>query len=70
VRPLLWLSERVLWQKVDVAVIDGAANGAAHTARRLGDQLRRMQSGNARSYAAWVIVGAAIVTAALVWWVQ
>lgn len=70
VRPLLWFSERVLWKKVDIAVIDGAANGAAQTTRRLGEQLRRMQSGNARSYAAWVILGAAIVTVALVWWVQ
>ncbi len=70
VRPLVWLSEHVLWQKVDVAGIDGAANGAAHTARRLGERLRQMQSGNARSYAAWVIFGAVVVTVALVWWVQ
>jgi len=33
-------------------------NGAAHLARESGGKLRELQSGNARSYAAWVVIGA------------
>jgi len=62
VRPLAWLSDQVLWQWADVKLIDGAVNGLAATARDLGGSLRRMQSGNTRSYAAWVILGAAAIT--------
>jgi NADH-quinone oxidoreductase subunit L len=70
VRPLIWFSDRVLWRAVDAAGIDGAVNGAADAARRVGDRLRHMQSGNARSYAAWVILGAAAITTLLVWLVR
>jgi NADH-quinone oxidoreductase subunit L len=58
VRPLLWISTNVLWHGVDEGLIDGAVNGAARVARESGGQLRQLQSGNARSYAAWVVVGA------------
>jgi NADH-quinone oxidoreductase subunit L len=58
VRPLLWISTNVLWHFVDEGVIDGAVNGAARVARESGGQLRELQSGNARSYAAWMIIGA------------
>ena len=62
VRPLLWISTNVLWHVVDQNLIDGAVNGAAHSAREIGQQVRQLQSGNTRSYAAWVIVGAVCVT--------
>jgi NADH-quinone oxidoreductase subunit L len=62
VRPLLWISTNVLWHAVDENLIDGAVNGAGHTAREIGQQARQLQSGNTRSYAAWVIVGAVCVT--------
>jgi NADH-quinone oxidoreductase subunit L len=58
VRPLLWVSTNVLWHVVDEGLIDGTVNGAAHLARESGGKLRELQSGNARSYAAWVVVGA------------
>jgi NADH-quinone oxidoreductase subunit L len=58
VRPLLWISRNVLWQVVDVGVIDGAVNGTAKVARESGGVIRKMQSGNTRSYASWVVVGA------------
>jgi len=58
VRPLLWISTNVLWHAVDEGVIDGAVNGAAAAARGAGGQLRELQSGNARSYATWVVLGA------------
>ncbi len=70
VRPLVWLSDRVLWRAMDAAVIDGAVNGAADAARGFGERLRQMQSGNTRSYAAWVILGATAITTLLVWLVR
>jgi NADH-quinone oxidoreductase subunit L len=58
VRPLLWISANLLWHVVDERVIDGTVNGVATAARESGGELRKLQSGNTRSYAAWVIVGA------------
>jgi NADH-quinone oxidoreductase subunit L len=58
VRPLLWISTNVLWHVVDERVIDGTVNGAATVAREAGGQVRELQSGNARSYATWVVFGA------------
>jgi len=65
IRPLLWVSTNVLWHTVDEGLIDGAVNGSARLARETGGQLRELQSGNARSYASWVVVGAVGVTALL-----
>jgi NADH-quinone oxidoreductase subunit L len=65
VRPLLWVSTNVLWHTVDEGIIDGTVNGSARLAREAGGQLRELQSGNARSYASWVVVGAVGVTALL-----
>jgi len=65
VRPLLWISTNVLWHTVDEGLIDGTVNGSARLARETGSKLRELQSGNARSYASWVVVGAVGVTALL-----
>ncbi|HTW24744.1 MAG TPA: NADH-quinone oxidoreductase subunit L [Candidatus Baltobacteraceae bacterium] len=62
VRPLLWISTHVLWHVVDERVIDAAVNGAATAARESGGEMRKIQSGNTRSYAAWVVVGAVCFT--------
>jgi NADH-quinone oxidoreductase subunit L len=58
VRPLLWISTNVLWHVVDEGVIDGVLHGVARGAQESGGQARKLQSGNARSYAAWVVIGA------------
>ena len=58
VSPLVWLSRNMLWKVVDAGVIDGTVNGVAHGAEAVGDTVRHTQSGNTRSYAVWVIVGA------------
>jgi NADH-quinone oxidoreductase subunit L len=58
VRPLLWISTNVLWHAVDTGAIDGVVNGTARVARESGGQLREMQSGNERSYATWIVIGA------------
>jgi NADH-quinone oxidoreductase subunit L len=65
IRPLLWISTNVLWHGVDETVIDGAVNGSATVAQRVGGRLRRIQSGNTRSYASWMVIGAIGVTALL-----
>jgi NADH-quinone oxidoreductase subunit L len=65
VRPLMWVSENVLWHVIDEGMIDGAVNGAADVAQLAGGEARKLQSGNARSYATWVIIGAVGFTALL-----
>jgi NADH-quinone oxidoreductase subunit L len=70
IRPLLWISTHVLWQVVDAGIIDGTVNGVGRVARETGGELRKIQSGNARSYASWVVAGAVGVTVLLIvlWW--
>jgi NADH-quinone oxidoreductase subunit L len=67
VKPLLALSTVVFWRGIDQGIIDGMVNGAGETSKGIGSQLRRMQSGNIRSYAAWVAAGGAAVLAYMVW---
>jgi NADH-quinone oxidoreductase subunit L len=66
VRPLLWVSTNVLWHVVDERVIDGTVNSTARIARESGGELRKLQSGNTRSYATWVVIGAVVFTVLLV----
>jgi NADH-quinone oxidoreductase subunit L len=65
VRPLLWISTNILWHVIDEGAIDGVVNGTATVARGSGSELRKIQSGNTRSYAAWVVLGAVAFTALL-----
>jgi NADH-quinone oxidoreductase subunit L len=68
VRPLVWLSTNVFWKAADVAGIDGTVNGIAHGAAAIGDGVRHSQSGNTRSYAVWVVVGAIVLLAIIFFW--
>jgi hypothetical protein len=52
---------------IDVGVIDGTVNGVAGGARAIGDTVRQTQSGNTRSYAVWVLMGAIVVFAIIFW---
>jgi NADH-quinone oxidoreductase subunit L len=61
VRPTVAGSRAVLWRGVDVASIDGLVNGVASVARSVGSGLKLIQSGNIRSYAAWVVFGSIIL---------
>ena len=66
--PIAWLLlTLVLWRGIDANTIDAAVNDSAAVARNLSDGVRRMQSGNIRSYAAWVAAGAAAVLVYMVW---
>src|SRR5262249_19233072 len=67
VKPLLALSTSVLWKIVDVQMIDGTVNGIAEGATATGDVTRRTQSGNTRSYAVWVVVGALVILVIVFW---
>ncbi len=67
VKPLMWTSKHVLWLFMDQKLIDGAVNGAGSASQGVGGGLRRMQSGNIRSYAAWIAAGAAAVVAFMIW---
>jgi NADH-quinone oxidoreductase subunit L len=59
VRPLNVFARIGLWWTVDKGVVDGAGYVAAGTAMGLGAVMRRLQSGNIRSYAGWLAAGAA-----------
>jgi NADH-quinone oxidoreductase subunit L len=57
VKPVVAGSRVVLWKGVDAGLIDGSVNGVGARARDVGGLLRLLQSGNVRSYAAWVLAG-------------
>jgi NADH-quinone oxidoreductase subunit L len=67
VRPLIWISDKVLWHVVDERVIDGTVNGVARVSRETGDRLRYASTGNIRSYAAWILMGVVVFTSLLLW---
>jgi NADH-quinone oxidoreductase subunit L len=68
VKPLVWISTNVLWKVVDVEAIDGTVNGIAGGTTAIGDGVRHTQSGNTRSYAVWVVVGAIVILAVIFFW--
>ena len=61
VKPILALSKYLLEWVVDVAILGGLAWLMAGVASLIGAILQRWQSGNLRSYAAWLALGAAIL---------
>ena len=68
VRPLRVGSEKILWRRVDEELIDGVmVNGTGETVAEVGGVLRRVQSGNIRSYASWVMLGATLWLVYILW---
>jgi len=65
IKPVVAGSRTVLWKGVDAGLIDGIVNGVGKTAREVGGVLRLMQSGNIRSYAAWVLMGSVLLIAVM-----
>jgi NADH-quinone oxidoreductase subunit L len=65
VRPLVAVSRAVLWRGVDAGFIDGMVNGVGTRSQGIGGVLRRLQSGNIRTYAAWVVLGSVVVLLAI-----
>ncbi|HYV28308.1 MAG TPA: NADH-quinone oxidoreductase subunit L, partial [Candidatus Eisenbacteria bacterium] len=67
VKPLIVISSVVFWRGIDRGVIDATLYGSAETAKEVSDNLRHMQSGNLRSYAGWIAIGATGVIGYMVW---
>ncbi len=67
VRPTFTLADR-LWQRVDVAVIDGAVNGTARAIAWMGWLLRLFQSGQTQHYALGMTLGAALILGVYLLW--
>ena len=65
VTPLLLFSRYVLKALIDTGVIGGATYGAAYSVQGLGSLVQRVQSGNIRSYAGWLALGAAALLIAV-----
>src|SRR3984885_4636397 len=65
VEPLIEGSRTVLWRGVDAGLIDGTVNGVGRRSRGIGSILRLIQSGNIRSYAAWVVLGSIVLLIAI-----
>ena len=63
VRPTFALADR-LWQRVDVAVIDGAVNGVARAIAWWGWLMRLFQSGQTQHYALGMALGAVVILTA------
>jgi NADH-quinone oxidoreductase subunit L len=61
VKPVELFSRFILWKGVDEILVDGAVDGGSRQIRGIGAVLRRMQSGEIRNYAAWVMTGSLIV---------
>ena len=68
VRPLIFVSDRILYRIVDARLIDGlAVNGSAASVRALGSHwLKRIQTGSTQSYVFGMLVGCVAVLAYLV----
>jgi NADH-quinone oxidoreductase subunit L len=59
VNPVLFISKYALWILFDRGLIDGGGAGISGLNIGLGSLVRRIQSGNIRSYAGWLAFGAA-----------
>jgi NADH-quinone oxidoreductase subunit L len=65
VEPVVEGSRTILWRGIDAGLIDGTVNGVGHRSRGIGSILRLIQSGNIRSYAAWVVLGSVVLLIAV-----
>jgi len=66
VTPLLVISRLILGGLIDGGIVNGSGFAAGASARGLGSLARRIQSGNIRSYAGWLALGAAAVIAVMI----
>jgi NADH-quinone oxidoreductase subunit L len=67
VRPVMWLSDRVLWKRVDAGVIDAVGvNGSARLARGLGAIGSWLQTGQVTTYIFFFVVGVLLILRAMV----
>ena len=67
VQPIRIVSEEGLWQVVDVKLIDAAVNGVGQTVAGASEQVRRLQTGSVRAYAASVFLGVVAILGYYLW---
>ena len=67
VKPIRTGSENVLWQGLDVGVIDGAVNGTALVVATGSGVLRRLQTGSVRAYAGSMFIGVIVILGYYLW---
>ena len=67
INPIEQGSRHILWQVVDVRIIDGVVNGVAQLFASLAGTLRLLQTGFARGYAAMILAGAIVVIGYFAW---
>jgi NADH-quinone oxidoreductase subunit L len=65
VTPVVKGSRIFLWRGIDAGLIDGIVNGFGSRSRGVGNILKLLQSGNIRSYAAWVVLGSVLLLLAI-----
>lgn len=65
VAPLVSGSRSILWKGLDAGFVDGLVNGTGSLARMVGGVARWIQTGNMRSYGAWVVLGSVVAIAVL-----
>lgn len=70
VRPILFISEKLLFRGFDVNIIDGIVNDTGEFLRGTGKVFRRFQTGDTRTYAAAILIGALGLVAYFVWMVK
>jgi NADH-quinone oxidoreductase subunit L len=61
VRPIRDGSREILWKGLDAGLVDGSVNGVGRSIRGWGALLKHIQNGLVRSYAAWILLGTAIL---------
>jgi NADH-quinone oxidoreductase subunit L len=66
VTPLLMFTRMILGGLVDGGIVNGSGSVAGATTRGLSSLTRRIQSGNIRSYAGWLALGAAALIAVMI----
>jgi len=66
VRPIMWVSDRVLWRFIDAGIIDNVfVNGSATTARAVGWIGSRLQNGRLGTYVFFFVIGSLLLLRAL-----
>ena len=70
VTPILMFTRAIFGGLIEGAVVQGSGAGLAAGTGGLGWLARRMQSGNIRSYAGWLALGAAVVIAVILFGVH
>jgi NADH-quinone oxidoreductase subunit L len=66
VTPLLMFTRLILGGLVDTGLVNGSGALAGATTRGLSTLTRRVQSGNIRSYAGWLALGAAAILVVMI----